>query len=77
MMKDENAEPTLSEFFLAWSKGHSAELRPGQRAFNLLVSMRPDLAEKIRSGPLDPFHDDQVLPSFFAFIIKEWREPHA
>ncbi|WP_372672614.1 hypothetical protein [Amycolatopsis kentuckyensis] len=36
----------------------------GQAAFNQLVRERPDIADEIRGGELDPFHDDERLPAF-------------
>ena len=46
-------------------------LRAGQAAFNRLYELLPEWADSIRSGPLDPFHRDEQLDEFYAFIIRE------
>lgn len=38
--------------------------RIGQRYFNALSEISPELADEIRNGPNDPFHMDQKLPAF-------------
>lgn len=46
--------------------------RRGQAYFNVLHDVRPDLAEKVRNTPMDPFHDDARLPQFFAWVCLHW-----
>lgn len=43
--------------------------REGQRAFNALYAIRPDLAEQVRGTDLDPFYDDSRLPDFHAWLV--------
>lgn len=47
--------------------------RRGQWMFNLLARVRPSLAEKIRSGPLDPFYDDSRVDDFLAYVTEHWK----
>lgn len=42
--------------------------RKGQAAFNALYSLAPGWADSIRGGKLDPFHRDDRLPEFYAFV---------
>lgn len=54
------------------------ELKPepwrlGQTAFNLLLSEKPHLAERVRATAFDPFHDDDVLPRFYDYIELYWE----
>ncbi len=46
--------------------------REGQCMFNVLMDMDHDLAEMIRSGPLDPFYNDQRIDPFLAWLDKCW-----
>lgn len=46
--------------------------RQGQAAFNILVWNRPDLSEKVRTTPLDPFYNDKRLPDFYAWVCDNW-----
>jgi len=46
--------------------------RSGQYAFNLLVKVRPDIAELLRGSDFDPFHDDSRLPAFYSFVLRNW-----
>lgn len=46
--------------------------RKGQSLFNLLVRIRPDLAEMIRGSDYDPFNRDERLPDFYDFLIRHW-----
>lgn len=54
---------------IAW---RTPDLRNGQRAFNVLHAMRPDLSEQIRATDLDPFHDDDRLEAFYAWVERNW-----
>lgn len=49
-----------------------AELRVGQVAFNSLYETRPELANAVRATPLDPFHMDERLDEFFAYVEEHW-----
>jgi hypothetical protein len=42
-------------------KDRKPHIRPGQAAFNALLKLRPEIAEQIRGGPLDPFHHDEPV----------------
>lgn len=47
--------------------------RHGQWAFNILFYERPDLANQIHNGPLDPFYSDAVLPEFYKWVEENWN----
>lgn len=47
--------------------------RAGQATFNLLVRVRPDLAEMVRGSDFDPFYDDARLPLFYDFVARHWE----
>ena len=40
------------------------EWRWGQTLFNVLCEYRPEIAEKLRGGPIDPFHRNEVSDDF-------------
>lgn len=42
--------------------------RAGQRAFNALYKVSPDLANRIRGTEYDPFNRDERLEAFHEFI---------
>lgn len=52
--------------------------RVGQVAFNMLSSYRPDIAERLRGGPHDPFYVDHLphghdrLAVFLAHVREAW-----
>lgn len=52
--------------------------RVGQTAFNALVSMRPDLAERIRGTDIDPFYCDHLphghekIAVFLSHVQENW-----
>lgn len=52
--------------------------RLGQCAFNVLCELRPELAEKVRGGPIDPFYCDHQpdgylkLARFLAAVREDW-----
>lgn len=48
------------------------DLRYGQMYFNLLSLSRPEIAEKIRSTDMDPFHKDNVSPKTHNFVESLW-----
>jgi hypothetical protein len=45
--------------------------RAGQAAFNFLHDLNPELAEQIRGTQLDPFHLDDRLPEFYAWLERQ------
>lgn len=47
-------------------------LRKGQRVFNMLWALRPDLADELRTTYCDPFYDDARLPEFWEYIEGRW-----
>lgn len=51
--------------------------RMGQTYFNVLMDAAPDLAEEIRGTDLDPFHRDEVLPSFTLWLQTQLAAPHS
>lgn len=48
--------------------------RAGQTAFNILVQVRPDIAEMLRGSDYDPFHQDYRLPAFYDFVWRHWGD---
>lgn len=51
--------------------------RAGQTAFNVLLDIRPDLAEEIRATELDPFHNDNVLTQFYHWVRRQLKANEA
>jgi hypothetical protein len=49
-------------------KDRKPHIRAGQAAFNALLKLRPEIAERIRGGPLDPFHHDERIGAFLAEV---------
>lgn len=50
----------------------NTELRYGQHWFNTLYRVRPDIADKLRGTPLDPFHRDRVSHETLDFVVANW-----
>ena len=50
---------------------HPAQ-RSGQAWFNYLHQVRPELADLVRGGDSDPFHDDRRLGYFLRFVETAW-----
>lgn len=50
------------------------ELRLGQWAFNLLFESHPFIADVICGGDCDPFHRDELMPSFLKKVL-DFVEP--
>lgn len=46
--------------------------RRGQYAWNLLYSLRPDIADAIAGTKFDPFNNDDILPTFFENTQQLW-----
>lgn len=65
---------TFEQYFAIYSLGWPTSIRPGQHAFNLLVIVRPDLSERIRTTELDPFYSyaQGRLSRFFEWVEHEW-----
>jgi hypothetical protein len=49
-------------------------MRLGQYFYNRLFFARSDLAEKIVSTEVDPFHNDDNLIAFFNYLQENWNE---
>ena len=47
-------------------------LRYGQVFFNTLADEHPNLAERIRSTPRDPFHKDEVVVEIWDYCSEMW-----
>ena len=45
--------------------------RKGQTVFNVLLDLRPDMAERIRGTELDPFHRDEVVPKLLDWLKEQ------
>lgn len=71
-------EPTRALLFDEYV--HAADLafaeeprwRYGQTLFNVLYRVRPDLSERVRGTDLDPFHSDQRVRAFLAWVAENW-----
>jgi hypothetical protein len=54
--------------------GDRGNMRLGQYFYNRLFFARSDLAEKIVSTEVDPFHNDDNLIAFFNYLQENWNE---
>ena len=68
---------TEAEYWIEVSLVHNKnqQWRYGQTLFNTLLDNRPDLAERIRGGALDPFYCEDTTPrikAFAQFIQENW-----
>ena len=70
---------TLSKFYMdGMILARKEKWRYGQALFNLLLSVRPELAESVRSTDMDPFYlggpadDFDRWDRFATHIEKEW-----
>lgn len=64
---------TITQFFdfvNAFSGERPPNQRLGQWAFNLLYEGYPEIANYIRGGEADPFHDDSRMPLFLQAILE-------
>ena len=66
-------EPAYADYLARVNDEAERTARRGQRAFNVLRDMRPDLAERVRSTGVDPFYEDSRLPAFLAWVEANWR----
>jgi hypothetical protein len=69
----------MDEYFKKWNEYYirlaPKGMRIGQAAFNVLVDVRPDLADRVRgSFQLDPFHKDANLPALLEWIFLHWND---
>ena len=63
------------EQFVVEAEGQARNMpcyRRGQAYFNLLVHVRPDLAEQVRGSLCDPFYQDKKIGAFMEFIGARW-----
>ena len=49
------------------------DFRMGQTYFNVLLEMRPDIANHIRGTDKDAFYDNDKLPTMLAEVYKRWK----
>lgn len=61
----------MKKLFHAVRVGTQQGQRKGQSAFNALYKEYPQVADKVRGTPADPFYDDDKLPEFWEFVAKE------
>ncbi len=54
--------------------GEFPHLRIGQVYFNLLDEVRPDLAEKLRGSPHDPFNATEIPIEAEQLVEREWDD---
>jgi len=50
----------------------SLQWREGQRFFNYLYELRPDLAERMRGTLGDPFHREAVTDRMWIWVVLHW-----
>jgi hypothetical protein len=60
----------LQNVRVAQAANHDKSQRNGQIHFNVLHEMDADLANNIRGGDLDPFHNDDLIPAFLEHVQK-------
>jgi hypothetical protein len=66
---------TYEEFYHEYLHGYREEAswRNGQRLFNILWTVRRDLANAINGMPdLDPFNRDDLIPNCLAWLKENW-----
>lgn len=71
-LDDENQSRDAFEAELLRRKIECPAERRGQRYFNALVLVRPDLAGQIVGTALDPFYLDDRLPECVRFVDDNW-----
>lgn len=68
--------PPINDFYATAdgiiALGSKPNWRVGQTWFNVLDQQRPDLADKIRGTDLDPFHRDDRVGNFIAWVEENW-----
>ena len=52
----------------------SLRWRDGQRFFNFLYEVRPDLAEQLRGTLEDPFHKESLTDRIWIWLVLHWGE---
>lgn len=62
----------LNDYYERVVKPDYPDIRYGQTLFNCLMLVRPDISDKLRGHPLDPFHATEVDLETFAFIQTCW-----
>jgi hypothetical protein len=57
-----------------YSRTESESLRIGQAYMNMLIEVRPDLAEQVATGRrwIDPFYFDVNLDAFLTWLADNW-----
>lgn len=68
------ATATFAEFQAHWTQtvGRQEHQRPGQWAFNMLQTWRPDISAMMVLTLSDPFHNEKRLPAFWEYVEKNW-----
>lgn len=54
-------------------RGANMRWRHGQALFNVLADHRPDLSERLRGTPIDPFHLDYAPAAFTEWLKANWQ----
>ena len=77
-MDDDQALIEYDEFCIRVSRAWQSPViqmsqRYGQLYFNMLHELRPDVANKIRATPLDPFFYDDVSLETESAVINYWK----
>ena len=77
-MQNEPTEQSYNTFIADVSinyeiiKKLGSPLRYGQVYFVMLSKRYPEIAEKLRGTPLDPFHHEEASPETHAFVESLW-----
>ena len=69
------ATMTYADFIIASTQHYGEnrrDLRFGQAVFNVLATVRPDIAEELRGSKLDPFYKESVSDEVWSFIKSKW-----
>ena len=62
----------VEKYNLRLGKGTETDWRYGQVLFNVLSSVRRDIAELVRGTQYDPFNHDDVLEDILKYIASKW-----
>lgn len=67
-------EELVEKRFKECEELETGRMRMGQVYFNTLDEIRPDVAEKLRGLPIDPFYKHLVVQEARYFVLENWYE---
>lgn len=62
----------VEKYNRSFGKGTTSDWKYGQVFFNVLSSVRSDIAELIRGTQHDTFHHDDVKEGIYTYIKSKW-----